>query len=253
MKKLLILGAFLAFFSCSQAIAENESGIGFEYSGGYMSPWNAYEMRAVQSFALTMALTKSFSAAIFREEGTIRAENSYTGEDDGTGTTAATAAIKLSLIDTADISITGLKFKHKIISLPWNLMIVKAGVEIGTARFSNGATAFRATGGSGTTFTGLAPTFADGTSWGLPAAGSPLSGINPVFGLLGDVIIFTKKTDTLDISVFAAGSYRLIDLADSYSLGRSKEEFADANKRTEYEPITEFNSLSVTVGINIGF
>ncbi len=244
MKRSLSLVVALILFAGGALTAQEKTGIGFEYGGGYLMPTNDFEMRSVQSFALTMNMTSELSVGIFREEGSIRGENSYTGEDDNAGDEDD---IDLTLINTGDISITGLRFKHTLpVDTPVNL---RAGMEIGTARFSNDAYDFRATGGSGTPASGSI----DGTNWGLVAAPAGITGSHPALGLLIDSVLVSKETDTLDVSIGAGIAYRIISLPDIYALGEREAEFVDADDESEIDPISNFNNLAVTVGLNIGF
>ncbi len=239
MKKLATLGACLILFSVASARAGSKTGIGFEYGGGYQMPSNDYEARSIQSFALTMDLTEELSVSIFREEGSIRGENSYKGEDD-----AGDKEMDYTLINTGDLSITGLRFKHKLpIDLP---VVLRAGLEVGQASFRNGARDFRATGGSGTPLSGAAAA----ANW---TDVDVLDGTYPSLGLLADAILVSRQTETLSVSVTAGLAYRIINLPDLYSLGEEEAEFADPDDISEIDPVKSFNNLAVTVGLNIGF
>ncbi len=246
MKKHLILVVSLILFAGSLAIAEERTGLGFEYGGGYLLPLNDYEMRSVQSFALTMDLSENLSASIFRAEGQIRGENSYTGEDDGTSPSAQVEDMDFTVINTGDMSITGLRFKH---ALPMDLPL-KAGLEIGTVRFSNGNHSFRSTGGSGTPAATGTP--ADDVNWGM-AALDTLDGSYPVLGLLAEAELFSHSTETVTVSVGAGLAFRIVSIPERYALGFEEAEYADPNDIEEIDAVSSFNTLAVTVGLNIGF
>ncbi|MGM0568812.1 MAG: hypothetical protein ACQESB_06320 [Elusimicrobiota bacterium] len=216
MKKYLFLTFSFIFLSGSVAMAQSNTGVGFEYGGGYMMPFNDYEMRPMQSFALTVELSENLSAAIFRSDGSVRGENSYSFEDS-----------KYKLINTADISLSGLRFKHafSVAEIPLN-----AGLEIGTARFTNSD-------------------HTDNTADFGGADVEDLEGSHSLIGLLADIDLISAETETINVSVNAGAAYRIIALPDIYSLG-SEETQAEGDP---IDPVKSFNNLSFSIGLNIGF
>jgi hypothetical protein len=248
MKRFLVAIISLILFSGAAAMAQGEAGIGFEYGGGYLLPLNDYDMRSIQSFLLTMDVTSDLSVSIFREVGTIRGENSYTGEDDGS--TGTTQDIKLTLVNTGDITITGLRFRNKI-PVP-GPMPIRAGLEVGTARFTNGAFSYSGEGGSriGVNNAVGAANWTDPVTAAAPTA---LTGSHMVLGLLADAALVSKETESLTISLVVGAAYRIVSLPDTDSLGAWKAEFALASDQGEADPVKNFNNLSLTVGLNIGF
>jgi|GEM_PF-3498173 len=235
MKK--FLGLSLVFFFALTHIAQagSRSGLGFEYSGGFIMPLNDYEMRSIQSFAVTVDVTPDLQVGIFRDETTIRGENSYTGED------VTADDIDLTLINTGDLSFSGLRFKH---TLPFEAVSMRAGIELGSARFSNSDHTLRETGSD-------SPPATDTQGWGEEI--EEIDGSFPSLGLIADVMLVVQETETLVVSFFASAAYRNISLPDIYSLGETKDSFEDPADHKRIDPLTNFNNLSMSAGINIGF
>lgn len=240
--KMVLLAAALAVAVSAPAVSADRAGIGLNWAIGPMVQLGPFDMKFSNGFTLGWNVTDRFSVGVFREDAQVRGEYSYTNNP-----AAPTVPVKHTVVVEGTTNAQGLRFMANLLALPI-VGELSAGIEVGT-QVINAAT-FTYTNDDGTMDV-------DGVNFGTaPAADvDGLVDTVPLMGVAGNLRVLEFETKTVTTAVDVNASFRFIPVNDTYTFGTQETDYIPPAGTTfkKIDPVSNFNTLSLTVGVGIWF
>lgn len=227
----LLLSAAFVVAAMSGTARAAPAGVGLEWGVVPVINFGDFDMKFSDEFTLAWNVSDKFQVGVFGGDGTYRAEDSYTDV-----TTTPLAPTEARLVVGGTTAVTGLRL---LAAIP-GLSFLSAGLEIGTMQF----TSTYGAGGLVTRADGSVPL---GTEFGTVA---PLVTTAELYGLAVKGTVLKASTKTVTTEVTIAGSFRIIDFADTTVLGTSHTTKAVPDA---IEAVSNYNNLALTIAVGMWF
>lgn len=229
----LLLAAVMMAAGSQVAKAADRSGLGVTWSIGPTIQLGDFDMKFDQELGVSWAVGENFGIEIFKSDGQLRGEHTYTDD-----VTVPGSNIDQHLVVSGNVNQEGLRFLAGIPFL--SFVKFRVGAELGVSDVSiTQVTQFRSDGGATT-----------GTEFGvLPTTGT----INaPLIGILAKASLLSAESKTVATSLDVMASLRFVNFADTNMLG-SQESNTTKTPLAGIDPYSSYNTLAIRAGLNVSF
>lgn len=237
--KMVLLAAALAVAVSAPAVSADRAGIGLNWAIGPMVQLGPFDMEFGNGFTLGWKVTERFTVGVFREDAMVRGEHTYT-------TNNVTPNIDHTMVAEGNTLAQGLSFLTNLLDLPI-VGSLAVGLEVGTQEVNITRYTFSDSDGGATS---------DGTDFGLAAVPVvPINIVAPIMGVAAKLRVLEFETKTVTTCIDVNANLRFVPINENSILGTQETDvtLAAGETMTKIDPVSNFNTLSLTAGVGIWF